>query len=200
MKAIVLTPSQIKAKEADATMFIIPIEISNFCKDVGNTLDDIEKCFISNNALTYSIYFRTDYRQTSEIPIQVGDKNIFVKEEFLTYSNKSCLTYNPKLKLLEGIKYRRDALEDRYNEGDYPFDLDYCWQRASQMTKEQSRYLFEECISIKIIRIQDIPTLCIPKITARTEMLYTMYNQQMKEQGINRTYEDNDYVFLIEFK
>ena len=25
------------------------------------------------------------------------------------------------------------------------------------------------------------------------------YNQQMKEQNINRTYKDNDYVFLVEF-
>ena len=25
------------------------------------------------------------------------------------------------------------------------------------------------------------------------------YNQQLKEQNINRTYEDNDYVFLVEF-
>ena len=173
MKSIVLTPSQIKAKEADATMFIIPIEISNFCKDVGNTLDDIEKCFISNNALTYSIYFRTDYRQTSEIPIQVGDKNIFVKENFLDYDEIKCgyVTYSKAVK--------RPAL---------------------QMTKEQSWNNFEECIDIKIVRVQDIPTLCIPKITARTEMLYSFYNQQMKEQGINRTYEDNDYVFLIEFK
>ena len=26
------------------------------------------------------------------------------------------------------------------------------------------------------------------------------YNKQIQEQNINRTYEDNDYVFLVEFK
>ena len=33
----------------------------------------------------------------------------------------------------------------------------------------------------------------------RRRAFESFYNQQMKEQNINRTYEDNDYVFLVEF-
>jgi len=32
------------------------------------------------------------------------------------------------------------------------------------------------------------------------ELFIDMYNQQMQEQNINRTYNDNDYMFLVEFK
>jgi len=215
-KSIELTPIQIKAKEEGTTMFIVSID----------TRLKAYYILINPNSTLYKDVLKRKIIQYYS-PVQIGDKDIFVKEEFLTYSNKSCLTYNPKLKLLEGIKYRRDALDDRYDEGDYPFNLDYYWQSASQMKKSQSRYSFEECIDVKIVRVQDIgkDIILIKKlgITEDDAILcngwnpsyidpdsggildwenafISFYNQQMKEQGINRTYEDNDYIFLLEFK
>ena len=67
------------------------------------------------------------------------------------------------------------------------------------MTKEQSRYSFNECIDIKVVRVQEINIKDIPKIQTEMWMFDDWYIQQMKEQNINRTYEDNDYVFLVEF-
>ena len=114
--------------------------------------------------------------------IQKGDKDIFVQEDF------------------------------RFNEyGDYEYKTGLNtkvtshlninqWQKASKMTKEQSRYSFNECIDAKAIRVQEINIKDIPKIQTEMWMFDDWYNQQMKEQNINRTYEDNDYVFLVEFK
>lgn len=113
--------------------------------------------------------------------IQKGDKDIFVQEDF------------------------------RFNEyGDYEYKTGLNtkvtshlninqWQKASKMTKEQSRYSFNECIDAKAIRVQEINIKDIPKIQTEMWMFDDWYNQQMKEQNINRTYEDNDYVFLVEF-
>ena len=124
-------------------------------------------------------------------PINKGDKDIFVKEEFqlngydfwnVIYKN-TCLNIPTPFKLIP----------------------------ASQMTKEQSRYSFNECIDAKAIRVKDITIELKIKIIghintnmelnkdAYNENFIYHYNKQMKEQNINRTYEDNDYVFLIEF-
>ena len=110
--------------------------------------------------------------------IQKGDKNIFVQEEFWEHETKT-------------VFYKTDNENIRN---------DKSWQPASQMTKEQSRYSFNECIDAKAIRVQEINIKDIPKIQTEMWMFDDWYNQQMKEQNINRTYEDNDYVFLVEFK
>ena len=80
------------------------------------------------------------------------------------------------------------------------------------MTKEQSRYSFNECIDAKAIRGKDITYESKIEIIghintnmelnkdAYNENFIYHYNQQLKEQNINRTYKDNDYVFLVEFK
>lgn len=162
-KSIILTPIQIKAKEAGATMFLFPIS--------DYDLNRINK--------GYSI--------GDSIPINKGDKDIFVKEEFWQYEND--ILY----------KSNSDSDEEMLLNGDYEPTSSFIWSNASQMTKEQSRYSFSECVDVRVVRIQDIATLDIPKITTREEMLYSMYNKQMQEQNINRTYEDNDYVFLVEF-
>ena len=81
---------------------------------------------------------------------------------------------------------------------------------ASQMTKEQSRYSFSECIDVRVVRANDITLEQMEFILGKkvmvgdatpymVEYFYETYNQQMQEQNINRSYEDNDYVFLIEF-
>lgn len=152
-KGIELTLMQIKAYEAGATMFM---------------------------------FFANNYRIESEFnkaifPIQKGDKDIFVQEDF------------------------------RLNEyGDYEYKTGFStkvtshlninqWQKASQMIKKESRFSFNECIDVRVVRVQEINIKDIPKIQTKMWMFDDWYNQQMKEQNINRTYEDNDYVFLVEF-
>lgn len=85
-------------------------------------------------------------------------------------------------------------------------------QLASQMTYEQSRFKDLECVNVRVVKVQNIEYETSFKIRGIKKstfwsdceneigMLEDFYNQQMKEQNINRTYEDNDYVFLVEFK
>jgi len=156
MKSIELTQSQIKALQSGATMFIFPIS--------DYDLNRINK--------GYSI--------GDSIPINKGDKDIFVKEEFQ----------------LNGYDFWNVIYKNTCLNIPTPFK----WIPASQMTKEQSRYSFSECIDVKIVKVQDITYEQISDIQIDCSITFKdFYNQQMKEQNINRTYEDNDYVFLVEF-
>ena len=61
-------------------------------------------------------------------------------------------------------------------------------------------YSFSECIGIRVVRVKDITYEQISDIKIDCSITFEdFYNQQLKEQNINRTYEDNDYVFLVEF-
>ena len=167
-KGIELTPTQIKALQSGATMFL----------------------FFANN---YRIESKFD---EAIFPINKGDKDIFVKEEFQ----------------LNGYDFWNVIYKNTCLNIPTPFK----WIPASQMTKEQSRYSFSECIDVKVVRVQDwikyldtknkkaIESFTFhvsnePILQKRRRAFESFYNQQMKEQNINRTYEDNDYVFLIEF-
>ncbi len=192
MKSIELTQSQIKALQSGATMFILPIS-------------DYDLNIINKG---YSI--------GDSFPINKGNKDIFVKEEFM-----EVLDRRPETK---GEKYY--FYKSEYRQEDYHISPSYnVWDSlenefdkhiaASQMTKEQSRYSFKECIDVRIVRVQDILisdcekilniysayfNVTNPKIrTAIINKFKAYYNQQMKELNIDRTYEDNDYVFLAEF-
>lgn len=175
-KGIELTQSQIKALQSGATMFIFPIS--------DYDLNRINK--------GYSI--------GDSNPINKGDKDIFVQEEFWQYEND--ILY----------KSNSDSDEEMLLNGDYEPTSSFIWSNASQMTKEQSRFSFNECIDAKAIRVKDITIESKIKIIghintnmelnkdAYNENFIYHYNKQLKEQNINRTYEDNDYVFLVEFK
>jgi len=192
-KSIELMQSQIKALENGATMLIFHVELSDYQNIMGNTEDDIENIYINNGVL--HIYFKDDYRQISKIPLQKGDKDVFVKEEFEKTGD-----------LLIPIVYRADG----FSVSCFPN-----WQPASQMTKEQSRFSLD-CIDVRVLRVQDINfkekeelTLCndyskIIDIDEHYEgvkwLFEEKYNKQLKEQNINKTYEDNDYIFLCEVK
>lgn len=184
MKSIELTQSQIKALQSGATMFIFPIKLQGFTMFERNEFKEItcENC----GHIMYAIYSYICPNCEGSMcyknfPLRKGDKDIFVQEEF------------------------------RFNEyGDYEYKTGFNtkvtshlninqWQKASKMTKEQSRYSFNECIDIRVVRAQEINIKDIPKIQTEMWMFDDWYNQQMKEQNINRTYEDNDYVFLVEF-
>lgn len=108
--------------------------------------------------------------------IKKGDKDIFVQEEFI----EECPN---------GICIKKDyELEEWESLEEYGYI-----NKASKMTKEQSRYSFSECIDVKVIRVQDIEWVM-------GFHFQRFYNRCMEERNINRTYKDNDYVFSVEFK
>jgi len=73
-----------------------------------------------------------------------------------------------------------------------------------------------ECIDVSVVRVQDILELynsfeVLDKLGMKIiqfksdwnktcDIFKKNYNNQLKEQNINRTYEDNDYVFLMEVR
>ena len=184
-KSIELTPTQIKALESGATMFLFTID-NRILECVGNKMYRVE----CSGGVSWDCE-KTIIKELS--PIQKGDKDIFVQEEFTTDSDE-------EYGINDELVYYSDT-EDYWfgTHEDNPQKYRNQWLPASQMTKEQSRYSFNECIDIKVIRVQEINIKDIPKIQTEMWMFDDWYNQQMKEQNINRTYEDNDYVFLVEF-
>lgn len=88
----------------------------------------------------------------------------------------------------------------------------------------QEGIILKECIDIRVVRVQDIHKKkeinslgislnCMAKkkeertsgnemleMQRLDKMLIESYNNQLKEANTNRTYEDNDYIFLVEFK
>ncbi len=229
-KGIELTQYQIKAYEDGATMFMFPINfIDDFkMKKIKDDYNYYNKIFTLNkkeqeefeyilsvwnlnkctncrhnlcisdcsSIVTFNIFNKTMNRDNVvdcinilDSHINKGDKDIFVKEEFQ----------------LNGYDFWNVIYKNTCLNIPTPFK----WIPASQMTKEQSRYSFSECIDAKVIRVKNITyedklKICqkftyVENAFWRTKYFKDFYNQQMKEQNINRTYEDNDYVFLVEF-
>lgn len=196
MKSIELTISQIKAKENGASMFLFTID-----KDV--LFNGVAKWCKKYNVSPFDSYWYSEAVKSFS-SLQKGDK-FFVQEKFCNYIDygESKIGY-----------YNGDIFE-------YSNNKDYTnittWNSASQMTYEQSRFKDLECIDVRVVRANDLPSDDIFRITGWKKESYTCipapswnailfcdfeepYNQQMKEQNVNRTYEDNDYVFLVEFR
>lgn len=175
MNKIQLTQSQINAYKNGANTFMFLINLL----ELGNEM--MEYFCQDNYSLTLTDWF------ISKSPIQKGDKDIFVQEEFFYMDDE--LYYNG----------------DFTTRGQEQHKLDYD-VNISKMTKEQSRYTFKECIDVRVIRIQDVNMEChkIAPILSTSHIGYnwndrkSFFNQQMKEQNIN--YKDNSYIFLVEFK
>lgn len=211
-KSIELTQTQIKAYENGSTIFLFTIDNENISIDSRNPdvflsayKFECSYCKGKDSQCTdcYGKGYSWDLDCESKeefiakySPIQKGDKDIFVQEEFWQYEND--ILY----------KSNSDSDEEMLLNGDYEPTSSFIWSNASQMTKEQSRFSFNECIDVKVVKIQTIIEHEIIRIfgnyTNRHIYLYCdfrdYYDQQMQEQNINRTYEDNDYVFLVEFK
>lgn len=170
-KSIELTPTQIEAFENGATVFILPINDS--IKKITFKAKDDEALVAKELSLV----------------IQIGDKDIFVKEEFVKYK----FPFNEE----EAIGYYGMWENDLYI-GDKSEVIS-----ASKMPKEQSRYSFTECIDVRVVRVKDINILIdSPKLgwwSKDAGDFEKRYNDFLKEKQINRTYKDNDYVFLLEF-
>lgn len=217
-KGIELTLSQIKAYENGATKFIFPIknygftqyEINEFneitCSNCGHIMYASDKHICPNceGSMCYN-----------NLPIQKGDKDIFVQEEFrIGYWNSKTyqMAFDYRIGKNTELKYQNvepfnKMVEDSIKQlkaknikpnkyGNYKwekFDSPLDWYSASKMTKDQSRYSFSECIDVKVIRAQDIEWVM-------GYHFQRFYNRCMEERNINRTYKDNDYVFSVEFK
>lgn len=202
MKSIILTPIQIKAKEAGATMFLFTIDNENISIDSINPdvfllayKFECSYCKGKYSQCTdcYGEGYRWDLDCESKeefiakySPIKKGDKDIFI-QEYAYQTDIGKMYYNVRSEV-----------------GSYYIPKENgTLIVASQMTKEQSRYSFSECIDVKVVRVQDITIKDISKLMWEEDWIVGaieyLYNQQMKEQNINRTYKDNDYVFLVEF-
>lgn len=169
MKGIELTPSQIKAVENGATALMFPIPFP---------MEYIEETNEFQAVIDNCGVFRHTFGEVT--PLQKGDK-FFVQEEF------SVLLYDNGL--ISGSPFAPCLPLTR---------------PASEMTYEQSRFKDLECVNVRVVRVQEITYPLWGNIFGRTPDFIDnedikFYNHQMKEQGINRTYEDNDYVFLVEF-
>ena len=178
MKSIELTQSQLTAKQNGATMFLFPI------KDIHNDYEF--QGYSSGEDGIWNVTFwneKTENLIIKTLPIQIGDKDIFIKESFHCDKN--------------GIVYYKDDFE--FNQ--------YLTNDPSRMTREQSRYSFDECVNVRVLRVQEIFGNDKANIIGKTEKLgYILddfsewYYNYMKELKIKRTYNHNDYVFLVEFK
>jgi len=229
-KSIKLTPSQIKAYKAGATMFIFPCEQTGFRQKFMARCNHCQKETLQHylhesnyiclecghkdiKALGHPdenirVYYHYDF------PLQKGDKDVFIKEEFVDLK---------ELKWVDGLK-RRYVYNNTFCEDDYVSIADddkyvqisskktkddLFWFESSDMKQEQCQHSFKEILDVGVAKVQDIPTCNIWKIMPRSylhESEYVLdafsnfYNKQMQEQNINRTYENNDYIFLCEVK
>lgn len=170
MNNIDLTKSQIKAYENGATIVMIPLSIPAGYEYQGLSAKD-DNIWRANFWNGENILF-------VDLPFQKDDKDIFVKEEFWEHETRNVF-YKAENENIRNDKY---------------------WLSASEMTKEQSRYLFSECTDIKIKKVQDIKLKEWQELGTCLFDSKKFYNQQMQEQKIAKTYDDNEYVFLVQFK
>jgi len=176
---IELTQSQVKrvmeAKKGETIMLMFPIELSEYQTNMGNILEDIENIYIRDGIL--HIYIKGDYRQLNTLPVKKGDKDIVIKSEI-----------------------------DCMGDCNYGMPCIYCGSSGQGIGRAIAEVgKFSECIEVSVVRIFDLKLKEIEQITLEPiyanllhyELMFKdYYNNQLKEQNINRTYEDNDYVFL----
>lgn len=177
MKGIELTPSQIKAYENGATKFLFPIDIR---------IDKYSNLIVGDDNLGVCINGTPNFKLCIEkyAPIQKGVKDVFINEKTITCSN---CNFEQTWIELEEIKSLQEC--------------PYCCHINEVIANS-----FSECIDVKVIKVQDIDLKIIDKFKLNCDWnrryggFVDMYYKQLKEQNIDRTYEDNDYVFLVEFK
>lgn len=116
-KSIELTSSQVKALEDGASMLIVLI-------------NNIRSMMLSDD---YIAKFIEVYS-----PLQKGDKDIFVKEEFFETET--------------AIWYKEDCEKNNVDTMHYESKMPY------KMTKEQSRLTIKEVLDVRVKRVKDLTT------------------------------------------
>ena len=206
-KFIELVPSQLQVLENEATMLIIPFAKNEDQKIISDkNFHELINAICDNKG--------SDFIIDKKSPVKKGDKDIFIQEEFHqrtkldnkmfykanefgTKSQKLC-EWQPFSKMTkeqsrytisECIDVRVVKIQDLdisdSEELGINVDNAICWRDYEKIEKGNSNpdYLsmYDEC-HLEDIRIRIEKSYC----------------QQLKEQNINRTYEDNDYVLLLE--
>ena len=98
---------------------------------------------------------------------------------------------------------------DRDIEANEILDIDYTKDNSCLTFK---RYTIKEVIDIRVVRVKDLRACDIGNMYHPLKSFMKVpdgsifkdfkeyYNTQLKELNINRTYEDNDYIFLMKIK
>ena len=222
-KSIELTESQIKAYENGATMFLFPINDKDIIKHNGydtGKFDEYEEHYIEfpnfpikkgdkgifiQEEFDFNKYYCNATFENFEAlknlgfkPLNNGTQKYLGNDNYMLWTGESSWDFENG-KIIDEFQaiYARSKCE-LFNYTKYEMIL----ENDTFVSKEQSRYSFSECIDVKVIRVQDL------QIGDKKKMGYIngmtlidgFYNQQLKERNINRIYDNNDYVFLVEFK
>ena len=180
-KSIELPQATIQALKDGATSIIVPM---------GNMSKGLERREALSKHFVYKEYF--DEFISAHSPLQAGDKDVFVKEEFMCINSE----YFYKEEYTQG-NYK---VEPSFNVWDSLENAIDKHQPASQMTKEQSRFSID-IEDARVVRVQDIEYYdgfgiscpCLSEFLIWFNKLMEEYNEGVK-------YEDNPYVFLYDVK
>lgn len=202
MKSIQLTQQQIKAYENRASVFMFPIIIK-----IERLNSETDVTFYCEEENRFKFLNKREFIKMYS-PLQIGDKNVWTKEDLVLCKQCGEMIYQ--------FNYHKNPKCPKCGES---FITEKAFQPASQMTKEQSRYTLKEILNVNIVRVQDLKLFELLEITRKPIVLaksigfcdkqhikfkekyfIDFYNQQLKEQNINSTYQDNDYIFLAEIK
>ena len=228
-KSIKLTESQIKAYENGATMFLFPIENKDIIKhnenDTGKLDEDKEHCIkfpnFTINQGDKDIFVQEEFdfgkhycnatlenfealKKLGFKPLNNGTQKYLEHNKYMLWTGESSWDFENE-KIIDEFQaiYARSKCELlRYTK--YEMIL----ENEAFVSKKQSRYSFSKCINVKVIKVQDIKIDEVEKILGILNIGFNglfgkfrdFHNKQLKELGINRTYEDNDYVFLVELE
>jgi hypothetical protein len=203
-KSIELPQATIQALKDGATSIIVPM---------GNMSKGLERREALSKHFVYKEYF--DEFISAHSPLQAGDKDVFVKEEFMCINSE----YFYKEEYTQG-NYK---VEPSFNVWDSLENAIDKHQPSSQMTKEQSRFNID-IEDVRIVRVQDIDfdtkqdifpyqriIQCYDEEQFANDDFIDKFNnliQEYEDKHFTETgerislgnYEDNPYVFLYDAK
>lgn len=178
MKGLEFTQSQIKSLENGGTMFMLPLDNCNILHSIDKApIKKGEKFFVQKNIAYQSLdkVYCKNSKTNREIASKLGYKMGICKSAFIGFYIKPLSLIG-----LEGVEYLCNDL--------HLFNAPY---NHNSTYKKIELFNYLECVDVRILKVKDCP---FPSECEK------FYNQQMQEQNITRTYEDNDYVFLLKVK
>jgi len=170
-----LSPSQVKEFKHGATVLLFPVKDAEKFHFHGGSVDDVNYYKKCSNRWSFSDFI-TDFS-----PIQWGDKNILIKEEF--YKN-------------ENTFYKADGWGDHL-----------IYEPASNLQEDDIRFKIDKCVCVSLRRIRKItPSLFIAGglltdfefMEEGWALLKKRIDAHLKDIGSECTYEDDGYLFVVE--
>ena len=209
-KSIKLTQSQIKALQNGATMLMFPIDDRRieklYCQ--GFIMGIL---YFSTNKADKPLELLNNIKQSVAIspPLITKDKDVFVKEEFRLYTETQIdykadtpninLSWEESSRMTkEQSRFSLDCIDVRVVSVQ---DIDICDAEDLGISTDGaiSRDDLNESQKTNS-NPYHLPMYAECPFEPIDDRISLFYNQQMQEQNINRTYKDNDYVFLVEVK